>query len=117
GDWSSDVCSSDLEFGGGERARELCVAHLAQRPLIAARLGGWVLLSRAAPASADDRAAASAAARELVARLGAAIGCADEATHAAVFAAFETLSVEVDLRALAGMRPRHKPSQQPTGAR
>ena len=107
------------EFGGGERARELCVMHLARRPLIAVRLGGRILLSRTAhsPAASTDDGATAAAARCLVDRLRAATGCADDASHAAVFAAFEALAAEVDLRALAGVRPRHIPAKRPTGGR
>jgi ADP-heptose:LPS heptosyltransferase len=118
---AGDIQTLLREFGGGEQARELCVTHLARRPLILARLGGRVLLSRAAHSPADfsdNRAnAAAAAARQLIDRLDAAIGCADDAAHAAVFAAFEALAEEVDLRALAGMRPRHAPARRPAGAR
>ena len=104
------------EFGEGARARELCVTHLAQLPLIAARFGGWV--SRAAPASTDAEVVAGVAARRLVDRLCAAIGSSDEAAHAAVFAAFEALAAAVDLHALADVRPRHVASpRRATGAR
>src|SRR5438067_10878743 len=50
-------------------------------------------------------------ARELVDRLLAAIGSADEAAHAAVFATFEALSAEFDLAALARRRPRLLPAK------
>src|SRR5256885_480153 len=102
---AGDIHTLLREFGG-ERAREMCVMHLVRRPLIAARFGGRVLLSRAVPRSPNDGAAA-AAARHLVDRLWAAIGCADDAMHAAVFAAFEELSAEVNLHPLMGVRPRH----------
>jgi ADP-heptose:LPS heptosyltransferase len=117
---AGDIQTLLREFGGGEQARELCVAHLARRPLILARLGGRVLLSRAAhsPASFSDvRANAAAAARQLIDRLGAAIGSADETAHAAVFAAFEALGAKIDLRALTGVMPRHAPARRPTGPR
>jgi ADP-heptose:LPS heptosyltransferase len=117
---AGDIQILRREFGGGEQTRELCVTHLARRPLILARLGGRVLLSRAAhsPASfSNSRANAAAAARQLIDRLGAAIGCADEAAHAAVFAAFEALAAEVDLRALAGVMPRHVVARGSTGPR
>ncbi len=114
---AGDIQTLLHEFGGGEQARELCVTHLARHPLITARLGGRVLLSRASPNSADAEAPAAAAARRLVDRLGAAIGCADDAAHAAGFAAFEALAAEVDLRALAGVRPHHVPAKRPNGPR
>src|SRR5436190_16632719 len=53
-------------------------------------------------------------ARELVDRLLAAIGSADEAAHAAVFAAFETLGTEIDLAAMARRRPRVLPAKRPS---
>jgi len=56
-------------------------------------------------------------ARELVDRLLAAIGSADEAAHAAVFAAFETLAAEIDLAALARRRPRVLPATRPPAPR
>src|SRR3984893_17204171 len=68
---AGDIQTLLREFGGGDRARELCVTHLARRPLILARLGGRVLLSRAAhsPVSFSDSPAGSpAAARQLVER-------------------------------------------------
>src|SRR5438270_8652597 len=51
-------------------------------------------------------------ARELVDRLLAAVGSADEAAHAAVFAAFEALSTRIDLTALAHRRPRLLPARR-----
>ncbi len=112
---AGDIQTLRREFGGGERARELCVTHLARRPLIAARLGGRVLLSRAGTGSTDNWVAATAAAAHLVDRLCAAI--ADDAAHAAVFDAFERLAAEVDLRGLAGVRPRHVSAKRATGPR
>jgi ADP-heptose:LPS heptosyltransferase len=114
---AGDIQTLLREFGGGERARELCVTHLARRPLIAARLGGGVLLSRAASGSTDNWVAATAAAGHLVDRLRGTIGCADDAAHAAVFDAFERLAAEVDLHALAGVRPRHVSARRATGPR
>ena len=51
-------------------------------------------------------------ARDLVDRLLAASGAADESVHAAVFAAFEALSAEIDLNALARRRPRLVPARR-----
>jgi ADP-heptose:LPS heptosyltransferase len=56
-------------------------------------------------------------ARALVDRLHAAIGSADEAAHAAVFAAFEILSSEIDLAALARRRPRLLPAKRASAPR
>ncbi len=55
-------------------------------------------------------AAARPAARRLAATLFAAIGADDEATHAAVFQAFEELAGHVDLAALARKKPRWRPA-------
>jgi ADP-heptose:LPS heptosyltransferase len=98
-------------FGGGEAAQAMCVAHLVRRPVIRARFGGWVSLQLSAADRAVD-GAALAAARRLVDRLFAAIGTADETAHAAVFAAFEALSAEIDLNALARRRPRLMPARR-----
>src|SRR5205814_9145132 len=62
---AGDIRSLLREFGEGEQARELCVTHLAGRPLIAARFGGWVSLSRAAPEPTDAQVVAGVAARQL----------------------------------------------------
>lgn len=56
--------------------------------------------------------AAAGAAQETVERLAASIGCGDVAAHAALFAAFEKLADEIDLRALAAPRPRLAPSRR-----
>jgi ADP-heptose:LPS heptosyltransferase len=60
---------------------------------------GLVYLAGSAPPPA------SAAARDLIDALQAAIGAADTALHAAVFRAFEALAQHVDLTALAALRP------------
>jgi ADP-heptose:LPS heptosyltransferase len=114
---AADIRTLLREFGEGENARELCATHLARRPLIAARLGGWIFLSRGSPGSTNDGAPAVAAARQLVDRLGAAIGSSDEAAHAEVFAAFEALAAEVDLHALAAIKPHHVPAKRSAGSR
>ena len=90
----------------------VCVAHLAGRKLALGRRGDAI----AAPADAAARAReflsehagspALAAARRVVDSLQAAIGSADVARHAALFAAFEDLAKHVDLDALARLRPR-----------
>src|SRR5689334_14006580 len=82
-----DLYTLFTAFGGGDAARAMCVSHLARRPLITARFGGWVSLQLMAADRTEDAAAATAA-RDLVDRLLAAIGSAGEVAHAAVFAAF-----------------------------
>lgn len=106
-----DICTLFRAFGGGEAAHAMCVAHLSRRPLVTLRLGGWVSLQLSAANRTQDRAAV-AAARELVDRLLAAIGAADEVAHAAVFAGFEALSAEIDLDAMARRRPRLLPAKR-----
>jgi ADP-heptose:LPS heptosyltransferase len=106
-----DICTLFRAFGGGEAAQAMCVAHLSRRPLVTLRLGGWVSLQLSAADRTQD-GAVLAAARELVERLLAAIGTADEAAHAAVFAAFEALSFEIDLDAMARRRPRLLPAKR-----
>ena len=106
-----DVYTLFGAFGGGAAARDLCTTHLAHRPLISARLGGSLRL-RLSPASLAEQGRAVVAARELVDRLLAAIGSADAAAHAAVFAAFEALFAEIDLAAMAHRRPRLMPAKR-----
>src|SRR5690348_939036 len=77
-----DIYTLFTAFGGGEAARAMCVSHLARRPLITARLGGRVPVRLLAADRTED-AAVAAVARDLVDRLLAAIGAADEAMHAA----------------------------------
>ncbi len=96
-------------LGESERAREICASHLAVRPVILRRFGNRLLVSREGieaagrPLERGDRIATS---RRLVDRLLAGIGARDRALHAALFAAFEELALEVDLAALARPRPR-----------
>ena len=106
-----DIYTLFTAFGGGEAARAMCVSHLARRPLITARFGSWVSLQLLAADRTED-AAVAAVARDLVDRLLAASGAADESVHAAVFAAFEALSAEIDLNALARRRPRLVPARR-----
>ncbi len=104
-----DVCRLLHRFG-----RETCIAHLAGRPVMLWRLGERMLVAadrvRAARGfierSAGSRAVA--AAQRVVDALLAGIGSHDPAAHAAVFRAFEALAQEVDLAALARLRPRRK---------
>jgi ADP-heptose:LPS heptosyltransferase len=100
-------------LGGKDAAREICLTHLALRPVILFRLGNRVLVSKEALAGARRRdrvrdQPAITAGRQLIQRLHATIGSVDEAAHAAVFDAFEGLADQVDLRALARVRPRLK---------
>jgi len=106
-----DICTLFRDFGGGEAAHAMCVAHLSRRPLVALRLGGWVSLQLSAADRTQDGATV-AAARKVVDGLLAAIGAADDASHAAVFAAFEALSAEIDLDAMARRRPRLLPAKR-----
>jgi ADP-heptose:LPS heptosyltransferase len=114
---ANDIHCLLTAFGGGERAREICALHLGLRPLIRARLGSWLLVSRDAedPGERSGRPrdpAVLAVARRLVENFLAGIGAADPAAHAAVFAAFEELEEKVDLGALARLRQRRaKPSR------
>ena len=106
-----DIYTLFTAFGRGEAARAMCVAHLARRPLVGLRVGGWVSLQLAAPDRTQDGTVV-AGARKLVDRLLAAIGATDETAHAAVFAAFEGLSAEIDLDAMARRRPRLLPAKR-----
>jgi ADP-heptose:LPS heptosyltransferase len=109
-------------FGAGAKARMICVAHLAARPVILWRLRQWMPLSAGAQKAAiaalqgrgDDPAAM--AARQLVDSLSAGIGSDDLATHAAFFRACEALEAIIDLDALARLHPRRqaaKPAPSP----
>jgi ADP-heptose:LPS heptosyltransferase len=111
-----DIYTLFAAFGGGDAAHEMCTAHLARHRLIAARLGGSVWLRRA-PARGVEAGRAVAAASDLVERLLGAIGSADAAAHASVFAAFEALSAEIDLAAMARRRPRLMPAKRPSDPR
>jgi ADP-heptose:LPS heptosyltransferase len=96
------------EFGGDT---EICLAHLLGQPVIRRRFGQRVVVSatrlRAARAGIEgcQGSLAVAAARRLVDTLLASVGAADLAAHAAVFQAFEVLARQVDLEALAKLRP------------
>lgn len=110
-----DLLDLWARLGGDEEAQAACVAHLAGRPAVLGRLGGFRLFSAAAlrrtrgpPEPADSRAAV--AARGLVAALVASLGSADRNRHAAVFEGFEALAAEIDLSGLARVRPRVRPA-------
>lgn len=97
-----------LHRTGGDT--EICVAHLAWRPLILQRFGRRRLASetrlRAARGFVQNfpRLPAVAAARQLMESLSGSLGTHDTALHAAVFHAFEELSRYIDLKALARLR-------------
>src|SRR5215469_1047542 len=97
-----------------------CLAHLSGQPIIRWRAGMriGVLASRcfAAPELIETchLAPAVAAARRLVEALLSSIGSKDIARHAAVFRAFEDLAGEVDLDALARLRPAPKLAARPS---
>src|SRR6516165_2372445 len=94
----------------------LCLAHLAGQPIIRWRAGGRLgvstnqLFAARELIEACHLAPAVAAARRLVEALLSSIGAKDIARHAAVFRAFEDLAGEVDLDALARLRPAPKPA-------
>jgi ADP-heptose:LPS heptosyltransferase len=100
--------------------REICVAHLANGPIIRWRFGRRIGISaarlRAARRSVEGcrRAAAMEAASRLVDALLASIGSTDIASHAAVFRSFEELARHIDLKALARLRPVRRPLPRPT---
>jgi ADP-heptose:LPS heptosyltransferase len=99
-------------FKADESGLAVCVCHIAVRPVIRWRFRSQILLSSAGLAHAmrmrcgwcDTPVAVSA--RRLVESLLASIGAAELEKHAAVFKAFEELSMLVDLDALAALRPR-----------
>ncbi|HEV2301954.1 MAG TPA: glycosyltransferase family 9 protein [Stellaceae bacterium] len=107
---ANDVHRLLTALGGDAAAREICATHLGSSPVIRARLGNRLLVSRRAVADAAERsgtlcdAPALAAGRRLVEDLVAGIDATGTAAHAAVFAAFEALAEQVDLRALARLR-------------
>jgi ADP-heptose:LPS heptosyltransferase len=97
-------------LGNGADAQRMTVAHLALRPLIIARRGQRVLISDEAPpidslGGSDICGATIGTARQTIERLVAAVGSSDIDAHAALFAAFEQLSREIDLDALARAQP------------
>jgi ADP-heptose:LPS heptosyltransferase len=103
-----------LAARNGADTQALAVAHLTLQPVIIARHRQHILILNAPPflngALVCDGPAAVAAARQTVERLTASIGSSDIATHAALFAAFERLSSDIDLDALARRRPNLKPA-------
>src|SRR5215467_3058521 len=97
----------------------VCLAHLAGQPIIRWRTGVRIGVSASGLFAARELiemrnfAPAVAAARRLVEALLSSIGSKDIGRHAAVFRAFEDLADEVDLDALAGLRPAPKPAAHP----
>jgi ADP-heptose:LPS heptosyltransferase len=115
---AGDLLALFTAFGGAEQARACCLEHLVHQPVIAARFGGWALLTRRARQLASKPTVTQGRTRRhLIDTLLASIGSADEAAHAAVFAAFEALAEQHDLDAIASWRPRHKAFRRPTGSR
>ena len=119
---ASDVHRLLTAFGDGPAGREICTMHLGLAPVILARVGNRCLVSRRAAAAAakappdgSSGTPASTAGRKLVEALLAGFGDSGAAAHAAVFAAFEDLGAQIDLRALA--RLRHAPAKPATGLR
>ena len=96
-----------------------CLAHLAGQPIIRWRAGVRSGVSASGLFAARELietchlAPAVAAARRLVEALLSSIGANDIARHAAVFRAFDDLAGEVDLDALARLRPAPKPAARP----
>ena len=97
-----------------EGETEVCLAHLACRPIISWRLGQRIGVSLANLRAAHElfeqcrHSSAVAAARRLVCSLTASIGAADVALHATVFRAFEDLASQVDLDRVARFRSPQK---------
>jgi ADP-heptose:LPS heptosyltransferase len=107
---ANDVHRLLTAYGSSAAAREICAMHLGLRPVIRARLGDRLLVSRDAVdafgrTDEPGKEPAVAAGRRLVESLVAAVGASDMAAHARVFAAFEELDERVDLGALARLRP------------
>jgi len=118
-----DLSYLHRRFGGDGGGIDIYIAHLALRPVIRWRFRSLVLLSSAALAAARQvppglrETPVGAAARRVVGSLLASIGAEELDRHAAVFEAFEELSLYLDLGALAGPRPRlitspHSPEQR-----
>jgi ADP-heptose:LPS heptosyltransferase len=108
---ASDIYALLSRFGADARARRVCVAHLAIRPVILWRWRGYLVVSSAqaerALALLDrfENIPAVSAAEQVVDSLVAAAGSTDVAAHAAVFRALEALEAVVDLGALTRLRP------------
>jgi ADP-heptose:LPS heptosyltransferase len=109
-------------FNGDGGGIDICISHLAIRPVIRWRFRSLVLLSSVGLASARQMLPGlrdppvAAAAQRVIASLLASIGAEELDRHAAVFEAFEEFSRFVDLEALAGPRPRRitpPPSSEP----
>lgn len=98
---------------------EICVAHLACRPVFRRRFGQRVIVPATSLDQARDLARkssgspASATARHLVHSLAASIGKTDTAPHAAVFQAFEELARHVDLTSVAQLRSSERVAPRP----
>jgi ADP-heptose:LPS heptosyltransferase len=102
-------------LGNDADAQAKAVAHLALQPVIIARRGQRLLIPNEALPMAQThngkiRGRAVIAARQTVKRLIASIGSSDIDTHTALFTAFEQLSGDIDLDALARRRPKVRPS-------
>jgi len=126
--WKQDrryTIACDLSYlyrrlNGDSGAVTVCVSHLAIRPVMRWRFRSLVLLSSTGLATAKQMlpglrdTPVVAAAHRVVESLLASIGAVELNPHAAVFKAFEELSRFVDLKALAGPRPRRvTPSPSP----
>jgi ADP-heptose:LPS heptosyltransferase len=102
-----------------EGETEVCLAHLACRPIIRWRIGQRIGLSLTSLRAARDlveqsrQSPAVPAASRLVYSLIASIGAVDPASHAAVFRAFEDLASHVDLDRVARLRPSRKVAPRP----
>ena len=98
---------------------EVCLAHLACRPIIRWRFGQRIGVSLANLRVARElveqcrHSPAVAAASRLVCSLMASIGAVDPALHAGVFRGFEDLASHVDLERLARLRPSRKVAPRP----
>jgi len=103
-------------FGNDADAQAKAVAHLALQPVIIARRQRMLILNETSPTAqthgGNIRGRAVIVARHTVDRLIASIGSSDIDAHAALFTAFERLSGEIDLDALARRRPNLRPSRR-----
>jgi ADP-heptose:LPS heptosyltransferase len=99
-------------FNGDGGGIDICVSHLARRPVIRWRFRSLVVLSSAGLTTSGQmlhslrETPVVVAAHRVVESLLASIGAVELNGHAAVFEAFEELSRFVDLGALAGPCPR-----------
>ena len=103
-----------------EGETEVCLAHLACRPLISWRFGQRIGVSSTSVRTAHElvkqcgHSPAVAAARRLVYSLIASIGAVAADLHAGVFRAFEDLASHVDLDKLARLRSSQIAAAQPS---